>query len=158
VHSGLLMAVNGASRSPGAAITQWTDNGTLDHEWTPTVSGIASGTYKIVAQTTGNVLDGAGNSNANGAAIDLWPYWGGPNQRWYIENLHNGYYSIRNVNADGTVGRSLDATGCSPNDGTKIEMSDYWGGPCQQWAITPTSQGAYTISTAQAKANGQRDV
>lgn len=33
VHSGLVMAVNGASTADEAQVTQWTDNGTTDHLW-----------------------------------------------------------------------------------------------------------------------------
>ncbi|MEY9928305.1 hypothetical protein ABH926_002944 [Catenulispora sp. GP43] len=33
VHSGLVMAVNGASTADNAQITQWTDNGTTDQLW-----------------------------------------------------------------------------------------------------------------------------
>ncbi len=158
VNSGLVMAVNQQSQTPGAAITQWGDNNTPDHNWNPTQPGIRSGTYKIVATTTGNVLDGSNNSNAAGASIDLWTYWRGNNQRWYIQNLNNGYYSIRTINGDGSLGTSLDATGCSPNDGTKIEVWNSNGGVCQQWGITPVAGNAYRISTAQAKADGTHDV
>jgi len=158
VNSGLVMAVNNASTANGAGITQWTDNGTRDHNWNLLQNGIPEGTYKIVASTTGNVLDCYGASTANGTIIQEWPYAGGNNQRWNIHNLGNGYYSIRSINPDATLGRSLDCTGCSPNDGTQIELWDYNGATCQQWAITPTTGNNYKISTAGTKADGTHDV
>ncbi len=119
---------------------------------------LPSGNYEITASTTGNALDCYGNGNTNGTAIQLWPYAGTNNQRWNVTNLGNGYYSIRTINPDGSVGRSLDCTGGSPNDGTYIELWDYWGGSNQQWQITQTSGGRYVISTAQAKSDGTHDV
>jgi len=152
---------------------QWTFSGNST-AWTGTVpaqsvvylqatasggsGGIADGTYKIVASTTGNVLDCEGYGTTNGTRIHIWPYNGTSNQKWNIHPLGNGFYSIRTINPDGSIGRSLDCTGCSPNNGTQIELYDYWGGSCQQWQITPTSGGNYKISTAQAKSDGTFDV
>jgi hypothetical protein len=33
VHSGKVMAVSGMSLADGAQVTQWDDNGTIDHRW-----------------------------------------------------------------------------------------------------------------------------
>jgi len=121
-------------------------------------AGIADGNYTIVASTTGNVLDCTGCSNANGTPVELWGGWGGTCQRWNVHNLGNGYYSIRNINPDGTIGRSLDCTNCSPDNGTQLQLWDYWGGVCQQWSITSTGGNNYQIGAAQAKADGTRDV
>lgn len=126
------------------------------YEWgAPT---IPNGTYKIIACTTGNALDCYGYGNTDGTPIQLWPYAGTNNQKWQIVNLNNGYYSIRTINPDGSVGISLDCTGCSPNDGTVVELWDYWGGVCQQWGINQSIGGTWTISTAQAKSDGTHDV
>jgi len=119
---------------------------------------VPNGVYEIAAKTTGNALDCYGNGNTNGTAIQLWPFANTNNQKWQITNLNNGYYSIRTINPDGSIGRSLDCTGCSPNDGTMVELWDYWGGACQQWAITPTTAGNYKISSANAKSDGSHDV
>ena len=121
-------------------------------------STIPNGVYEIVATTTGNALDCYGYGNGNGTAIQLWPYGGTNNQKWQITSLNNGYYSIRTINPDGTIGRSLDCTGCSPNDGTMVELWDYSGASCQQWQISPTSGAQYKISTAGTKSDGTHDV
>ncbi|BDI34313.1 hypothetical protein CCAX7_63640 [Capsulimonas corticalis] len=121
-------------------------------------STIPNGDYEIVATTTGNALDCYGYGTGNGTVIQLWPYAGTTNQKWQINSLNNGYYSIKTINPDGTIGRSLDCTGASANDGTYIELWDWNGGPWQQWAITPTSGGAYKISTAGTKSDGSHDV
>lgn len=121
-------------------------------------TSIPNGVYEISAATTGNALDCYGYGTGNGTIIQLWPYAGTSNQKWQVTSLNNGYYSIKTINPDGTIGRSLDCTGASPNNGTYIELWDWNGGPWQQWQITPTGGGKYSISTAQAKSDGVRDV
>jgi hypothetical protein len=124
----------------------------------PGASTVQNGVYAITAKTTGNVLDCNGCSNANGTQVDLWSYWGGSCQQWAVSRLSNGNYSIRNLNSDGSAGRALDCTGCSPNDGTQLQLWDYWAGPCQTWQITSQADGFSSISSAQAKSDGTYDV
>ncbi|BDI34548.1 endoglucanase [Capsulimonas corticalis] len=119
---------------------------------------LSDGTYKIAAQTTGDVLDCYNTANTNGTIVQLWGSWNTNSQRWSVHGNGDGTYAIRTINPDGSVGRSLDCTGCSPGDGTQLELWDYWGGPCQAWRINPTGGGAYSISTAQAKSDGSYDV
>ncbi|BDI32022.1 hypothetical protein CCAX7_40730 [Capsulimonas corticalis] len=119
---------------------------------------IGNGIYRIVAKTTGNVLSCRGGSYANGAIAELQPANGANYQRWSVTNLGNGYYSVRVVNADGTIGDSLDCTGCSPNDGTQVELWSYNGGSCQQWGFTQQPDGYYSIGTAGTKTGGAHDV
>ena len=122
---------------------------------TPPPAPLANGRYEITAATTGNCLDCWGYGSGNGTPIQLWPYAGTSNQQWNIVNLGNGYYSIRTANG----GRSLDCTGCSPNDGTVIELWDWNGGTtCQEWAINPSGNGVYYISTQGTKSDGTHDV
>jgi hypothetical protein len=122
-------------------------------------STIPNGVYEIAAATTGNALDCYGNGNGNSTPIQLWPYANTNNQKWQVNSLNNGYYSIRTINPDGTIGRSLDCTGCSPNDNTYIELWDWnRNSSCQQWAITPTTGGKFKISTAGTKSDGTHDV
>ncbi len=118
---------------------------------------IPNGVYEITAATTGNALDCYGKGTTNGTPIQLFPYAGTNNQKWQVTNLNNGYYSIRTINPDGSVGRSLDCTNSSPNDGTVIALFDYWGGTPQQWQISQASGGRYVISTAGTKAGGAHD-
>ena len=119
---------------------------------------IPDGVYEITAATTGNALDCVNYSTANATPIQLYPYAGTNNQKWQVTNLNNGYYTIRTINPDGSVGRALDCTGGSPNDNTYMELWDYWGGTPQQWQISQTSGGRYVITTAGAKSNGVHDV
>jgi len=149
-NSGRCLAISGASTSWGAKVTQWDDNDTTDHNWY-IQPNIQDGAYKIIAATTGNALDVAGLGN--GSIAQLHPYASGATQKWNFHNNGNGTFSIRNAN-----GRSLDCTGCSPNNGTQVELWDFGGGSCQQWIVTPVGGGAYRIATAGVKPDGTRDV
>jgi len=138
------------------------DNGGVNVNWwqlgAATGGGIANGIYKIVAKTTGNVLSCRSGSYAAGAIIEQQPYNGSNYQRWQVTSLGNGYYSIRGITANGSVGNSLDCTGCSGNDGTQIELWGYNGGSCQQWSFAQQPDGFYSIGTAGTKTGGVHDV
>lgn len=117
-------------------------------------TALPNGRYEIVATSTGNCLQCASGSGADGAAIIVGPYTGQTYQLWQVTNLNNGYYSIISSNG----GRSLDCSSCSPNDNTLLDLWDYWAGSCQQWQINPTSGPVYRISTQGTKSDGTNDV
>ncbi|BDI32484.1 hypothetical protein CCAX7_45350 [Capsulimonas corticalis] len=123
-------------------------------------SFLPDGLYKITAKTSGDALDCYAYGSGNNTPIQLWPYSGSNNQKWWLHNLGNGYYSIRTYDPSmpGNIGRSLDATGCSGADGTVIQLYDYSGAGCQQWSITQTSGSFCSIATSNAKSDGSHDV
>ncbi|BDI31214.1 hypothetical protein CCAX7_32650 [Capsulimonas corticalis] len=121
-------------------------------------ASVSNGVYEILAKTTGNALDCTGCGNTNGTQVELWNTLGGSCQQWAVSYKGGGAYSVRTINPDGSVGRSLDATGCSPNDGTQVELWDFSFAPCQQWQINPQPDGFFNIATNQAKSDGTHDV
>jgi hypothetical protein len=44
-------------------------------------------------------------------------------------------------------GECLDVTGVSTTAGTQLQQWSCWGGPNQQWYLTPTADGSYEISS-----------
>jgi hypothetical protein len=114
---------------------------------TPTQAAPADlfvGFYRIVPLRNNAVaLDAANCSGAAGTPIQLWNYWGGDCQHWYIKPTGSGYYHIESRNG----GRVLDAVGCSGAAGTPIQLWSNWGGDCQQWSIVATdwNNRRYTI-------------
>ena len=115
---------------------------------------LQTGTYQIVARTTGTVLDCTGGGTGNSTPIEVWTNLHNQYQLWRITSLNNGYYSIINPNS----GRSLDCTGFTGNDNTQIELWDYSGNQGQQWKFTLQADGGFTISPALKNANGVYDV
>ncbi|MBC8084481.1 MAG: cellulase family glycosylhydrolase [Hymenobacter sp.] len=107
----------------------------------PSTSTIANGTYRIVARHSGKVLDVAGRSTADGAAVAQYPYGGGTNQQWSVQALGGGAYSIRAVHS----GKSLDLAGYSTADGAVIRQYAYSGSNNQRWRLESVGGGYYHI-------------
>lgn len=89
VNSGKAMDVIGNSTADGAKIEQRTYLSTDNSQvWTITDNG--DGTYKIIGKASGKSLDVSGNSIADGALMEIWPYSGGPNQKFILTQLKKG--------------------------------------------------------------------
>ncbi len=56
--------------------------------------GSFSGNYKLISRNSGQALDVIGQSTANGAGVDQWPYNGQANQQWNIVSVGGGYYKL----------------------------------------------------------------
>jgi len=78
---------------------------------------------------SGRCLDVAGVSNANGAQVQLYDCWGGPNQQW---TLTAG--GLLQVTISG-VTKCLDVSGASTANTAKIQIWDCLGGTNQQWTV-----------------------
>lgn len=65
----------------------------------------AGACYYITAECSGNAaLDVYDQSTENGANIDQWDYWGGDNQKFYIDSANNGNdLMCCDFNGDGNV-------------------------------------------------------
>ena len=53
-----------------------------------------NGTFVILNRYSGKPLEVSGASTANGANIIQWGANGGTNQRWTLNQLSGGYYSV----------------------------------------------------------------
>lgn len=70
------------------------------------VTGLERGVYTLVSGLSGKLLEVANASNAEGANVIQWSDLGGPNQRWIIREVVDGYYSVVNVQ----TGKALTVT------------------------------------------------
>jgi Ricin-type beta-trefoil lectin domain-like len=83
VHSGLYLVVQGASKSDGAKIIQYSYVGDKGNdEWKPQVN--SDGSYTFINRYSGLVLDNPGSSTATGTQFDQWSSNGGSNQKFYM--------------------------------------------------------------------------
>jgi len=78
-------------------IIQWTDTGAQNQHWRWVAVG--DGSYEIVNQTSGQLLDVTSGSTADGATIIQQPDNNGASQHWTLVANGNGYYKIKNVNS-----------------------------------------------------------
>ncbi|HEY5003267.1 MAG TPA: RICIN domain-containing protein, partial [Ktedonobacteraceae bacterium] len=68
-----------------ALIDQWPDSGTANQQWS--IVSVGSGYYKLISRNSGQALDVASQSTANGALVDQWPDSGTANQQWSIVSV-----------------------------------------------------------------------
>lgn len=78
----MLVGITGMSMSPGANAVQWTDNGTLDHEWLLTL--LSDGNYKIFNHNSGGLLGVYNMSTSDGANIVQWTDNGTADHEWKL--------------------------------------------------------------------------
>ncbi len=109
----------------------------------------ASGrTYVLKCVNSGKALDVSWGSKDNGANVLQYSYCGYTNQKWYLENLGNGYYKIICVNS----GKCLEVSGGSTSDGANVQQWDYFGGEHQQWKIESVNGNYRIINRKSGKA------
>ncbi|MEC0227600.1 RICIN domain-containing protein [Paenibacillus alba] len=70
---------------------------------------------------------------ADGALIQQYTNLEHDDQKWYLENLGNGYYNIRNA----ASGDLLDVNGASTSDGANVIQWPSNNGWNQQWQLIP---------------------
>ena len=130
--------------------------------WTPgstsTGGGISPSTwYQVVNTNSGDCVDDANGSAANGAAVQQWSCGtGNTNQEWQFQPTSGGYYQVVTRNAPGVV---WDVTGgpSATGNGAPIQLWSAAGGTNQQWLPTLQSDGSYTF-TARNSGNECLDV
>ncbi|MBV8896102.1 MAG: RICIN domain-containing protein [Acidobacteriaceae bacterium] len=103
-------------------------------------TGVLNGVFEIVNELTGKVVQVAGGSDANGAAIEQSALNGQPNQQWQFVAA-GANYSIANV-ANGKV---LDVTNFSTEDGAHVQQFQYLAGANQKWQLEPVDDVHYKI-------------
>ncbi|MGK5530646.1 RICIN domain-containing protein [Streptomyces sp. URMC 129] len=95
----------------------------------------------LFARHSGKVLDVSGLSTDNGAPVIQWDWWGGDNQRWFLEAIGDGY--VRAVARHS--GKVLDVSGLSTDDGAPLVQWDWWGGDNQRFRPEPVGTGFFRL-------------
>jgi hypothetical protein len=117
-NSGLLLAVSGMSLADSADVTQWEDNGTVDHLWTVLDNG--DGTVRIANRNSGKVLAVNDMSTADGAFVQQYQDNGTADHNWQFVDAGNGWMKIFNMNS----GKLMAVSGMSTTDGAQITQWD----------------------------------
>ncbi|HEV3052306.1 MAG TPA: RICIN domain-containing protein, partial [Longimicrobium sp.] len=105
---------------------------------------VPNGRYKLFARHSGDALDVAGCSTADGTDVISWPYSGAACQQWDLARQTDGTYRITAAHS----GDALDVGGCSTADGADVIQWPYTGAACQQWYIR---QAAATVPNGRDK-------
>ena len=137
-NSNYVFDVAGAGTASGTNVQLYSYNYTSAQSWKltevpePSVT-VDQGLYTLAsANDTGKLMTVAGNSDANGANIELRSDSNSNYQKFYILPLGNGYYSIVCCQN----GKSLDVTGNGTADFTNIQQYSWNTTDAQKWQIT----------------------
>jgi len=105
--------------------------------------------YRVVSVKSGKVLDVAGGSLINGANIQQWDWWGGPNQKWSFDHLGNisgrDVYSI--ICQASFKALDLTVAGNVLDNGVNVQQWDWWGAANQLWYLIPVGDGSNKIQS-----------
>jgi hypothetical protein len=97
--------------------------------------------YRITNGCSEQVLDVSGISQANGAAVHLWGWWAGDNQKWQLTDQGDGTWQVMAKHS----GQVLDVAGGSSETGALVIQWPWHGGANQRWQIADTGSGTVSI-------------
>ncbi len=132
-HSGScvdVVAINGSQLNLGTRIQQYACWGGTNQEFQFTP---VNGGYTITTRSSNLQLDVASASTSNGAVIIQYPYWGGANEIWTLNDAGNGYYTIQ----PNSSGKCMDVFGLATYNGATIGQWSCNGGTNQQFKLVP---------------------
>ncbi|MCA1705425.1 MAG: RICIN domain-containing protein [Actinobacteria bacterium] len=133
VNSPKVMDIPGASHTAGTQLVQWEANGGDNQHW-KTLPFATVGEIKLVviqSVESGLVLDVAGGSTADGAAVVQNTWSGALSQIWWVPHV-GGYELMVNMGS----GKVLDVAGASNADGAPLMQWTWNGGLNQLWFPT----------------------
>lgn len=146
--TGHFLDANGGKFVDGTNIQGWAGNSSDAQKWKfVAVNGtqtIENGVYQICSSANQKFgLDVASVSTEARANVHLWTLGEGDNQKWNVDHLGNGYYTIAAVHS----GKALDVNGADINNSANIQQYDNTAttNDAQQWLIKDAGDGTYYI-------------
>lgn len=138
-----------ASTANGANVQIYQSNGSDAQKFKLTLEDriypVNEGLYTISsASNNSKVLDVYAGSQSNGGNIQLYSSNGTDAQKFILNKLENGYYTIINFNS----GKVLEVRGASYLSGSNVQQNDYNGGLRQKWILRDSGDGYYYIISA----------
>jgi alpha-L-fucosidase 2 len=128
--TGLVMDVDGASDSDGAAVLQWHWSGAANQKWRLQVG--YGGGYRFKSVKSDKVLDNPGSSTTAGERLAQWADTFSRNQWWKPLPTTAGYVQLVNV----ASGLCLDIEGASVTPGARlVQSAPVVAAASQEWRI-----------------------
>lgn len=144
VASGLVLDLPSASTTDGNYIQLYSSNGTNAQKWRFSVSGDGYTLHSACAD--GKVIDVPGGAvNAEGQTVQIWSNNGSNAQKYIVTDLAaapvaNGTYVLESTGA-----KAIDIDGGRTANGTRIHLYNLTYSNNQQFALTRSADGLYTI-------------
>lgn len=145
--NGLYLDVASGSTKDGTNVQMYKANGTKSQLFVfekiePPTKTIENGTYVIKsALNTNKVVDIYAGSTSNGANVQLYTRNDSNAQKFNINYLGNGYYTIQCVSSK----KMLDVYAAGKANGTNVAQYGANGTDAQKWVIKKESNGSYSI-------------
>jgi len=147
-----VLDIKSGSTNSGANVQIYKNNGTLAQKFVFTkrveakqVGSLSNGIYKIKGVGSNQVLDIVGGSLKDTARITSNVESNSLSQLWYLQDLNNGYYSIR---AFSNMDYVFDVTGGSLLKNAHIQLFTSNNSAAQQWILKEENGGYQIISRA----------
>ena len=121
--------VNGAAKTNGTKIQQWTCNGTAAQSFA--IEDRGTGVVRLKNTNSGKCLDVNGAGTADGTKVQLWSCSSGEAQKWNIQSVADGYSRLVNPKS----GKCLDVSGSSGADGAQVQIWTCNGTGAQAWKL-----------------------
>lgn len=109
---------------------------------TVTGSTIRDGWYYIKNVNAQKYLQVAGNKGGNGVNVEIGTGSGVRGQKWYVQNLGNGYFTLKNGN-----GYMLDIQYGENKDGANIQTYQSNGATAQHFKAVSTGNNTFGLVT-----------
>ncbi len=142
--SGLVLDVNACSGANGANVQQWAWNGADCQRWRferVSANTIAASGYKIAAKHSGQVLDVAGCSSANGANVQQWPWNGANCQIWNLVATSDGFFELISRNSN----QRLDVALGGLLSGANVQQWPSNNAAAQRWSVENVGAGYWRV-------------
>ena len=136
--SGLALTVPYPISQTGVQLQQYTYQSSSNQQWAfDEVNPLNNGSnYSITSRNSGKILDLAGASNANGANVQQWAWYGLNSQKWTSNTQGGAMQTLKNVNS----GKVLEVGGYSTVDSGNISQWTWVGHNWQKWKVQAVDQ------------------
>lgn len=145
INGNKLFDVANGSRSDGASVQLWDQNGSLAQKWRIAFDD-STGFYTIVSAVSGRALDVPSGNSHSGAKLNQYSQNGSAAQLWRIAPASEGGYTITSA-----LGRAVDVANGIAGSGTHLQLWDANGTAAQRWSFTPAEidlSGLYQVESS----------
>jgi hypothetical protein len=126
----------GFSKTDGAFLDMWPENGGGNQTWT--VTNLGNNYIYLTNAYSGLAMDVYGGSTSSGAKVDQWPWANTSNQIWKVVSMGNGNYELLNKNSGLALGIPAATSGsgsASLLNGTGLDQETVTGAADQLWTF-----------------------
>jgi len=124
----------------------WTADG-----WPVAGENLKDGTYQVVSQQTGTIMETPAGAVADATPARLGKYLSQDQQKWTVAAVGGGYYKIVGSATAKALESPATKTGDGPATDSPVRIAAYTGADTQLWRIDQLPDGSYRIESKAAR-------